>query len=226
MNSNQCAPTIPKYPRMDKQNHLLLTYPSSLIAAIASVFFAEHSLVTQRNPLHFLPVSSFTCAVMAKIIVAYVLQFCHKKYSEVNVKAMKWCYIQLIMVYIHKYKHQYFYMQNHVQKHSKKHTILTVFPVYKCNLILHIKIEMLHLTIPPQPRPWCDVFFRLLFGMLFFFDLATQSSLSTLKHWEHPRINAWTQGAKSFRSNSSVLDESTTSQHTTQVSKCFGKKTV
>ena len=32
-------PSIPKYPRMDKQNHLLLTYPSSLIAAIASVFF-------------------------------------------------------------------------------------------------------------------------------------------------------------------------------------------
>lgn len=172
---------------MDKQNHLLLIYPSSLIAAIASVFFAEHSLVTQRNPLHFLPVSSFTCAVMAKIIVAYVLQFCHKKYSEVNVKAMKWCYIQLIMVYIHKYKHQYFYMQNHVQKHSKKHTILTVFPVYKCNLILHIKIEMLHLTIPPQPRPWCDVFFRLLFGMLFFFFLIWQLR-ALFPHWNIENI--------------------------------------
>ena len=156
---------------MDKQNHLLLTYPSSLIAAIASIFlFAEHSLVTQRNPLHFLPVSSFTCTVMAKIICCILCcSVVTRNIQRLNVKAMKWYYIQLIMMYIYIN----IYINISICKTTFKNIQTSIilfwqfFTVYKCNLFLHIKIEMLHLTIPPQPHPWCDIFFRLLFGMLF-----------------------------------------------------------
>lgn len=103
MNSNQCVPpSIPKYPRMDKQNHLLLTYPSSLIAAIASISFlraftchtAKSSSLSSSELFYLRRDGQNHGCILCWSVVTRNIQ-------RLNVKAMKWYYIQLIMMYIY-----------------------------------------------------------------------------------------------------------------------------